>query len=165
MRFVQGRPEQPARDVIERAGLMRGEKPLAACRSGEGWLLGTRLALVAVGHDTVVRLPWERVDVGSWDAEQQVLTIKELGGRERTYPIEEPGRLLELLRERVTASVLLQRRVTIQGKRGYVVSARRAPGDGEVRWSVQYDDGIDPADPRVREMADASLAELAGELI
>ncbi len=48
-------------------------------------------------------------------------------------PIDEPGRLLELVRERVTASVVFQRHVAIDGRRGVRVIARRAPGTAAPR--------------------------------
>ena len=46
---------------------------------------------------------------------------------EHAFAIDEPGRLLELVRERVTASVVLQRHVPVDGRRGVRVIARRAP--------------------------------------
>ena len=65
--------------------------------------------------------------------------------------IADPGRLLQLVRERVTASVLLQRRVSLPGSRkGLMVVARRSPHrGGEISWAVEYDVGVDPADPAV----------------
>jgi hypothetical protein len=75
------------------------------------------------------------------------------------FTIEEPGRLLELVRERVTASVVLQRHVAITGGRGLRVIARRAPrGDQPVQWLYEYDRGIDPDDPDVRRIAEEALA-------
>ena len=60
----------------------------------------------------------------------------------------EPGRLLELVRERITASVVLQRHVPIAGKRGVrVIARRRAAGSRELSWLFEYDEGIDPDRP------------------
>jgi hypothetical protein len=72
---------------------------------------------------------------------------------------EEPRRLLELIRERVTASVVLQRHVPVEGKRGLRVVARRAPGRrGDLIWSVRYDEGVNPDDPEVQRLAADALA-------
>ncbi len=69
-----------------------------------------------------------------------------------------PGLLLELVRERVTASVVLQRHVPIDGRRGVRVIARRAPrGDQPVVWIYEYDEGVDPADPVVQRAAEEAL--------
>ena len=78
-----------------------------------------------------------------------------------TATLTDPGRLLELVRERVTASVVLQRHVTLGRRRGLRVIARRAPsGAGAVQWVYEYDEGVDPDDPEVRAAADEAL-ELA----
>jgi hypothetical protein len=79
--------------------------------------------------------------------------------------IAEPGRLLELVRERVTATVLLQRHVALEGTRGVRVIARRAPsGLREVAWLFEYDEGIDPEDPLVAHAADSALAAAREEV-
>ena len=75
-----------------------------------------------------------------------------------TATLEEPGRLLELVRERVTASVVLQRHVTVGGRRGLRVIARRAPaGTGRIQWVYEYDEGVDPDAPAVRAAARSAL--------
>ena len=59
--------------------------------------------------------------------------------------------MLELVRERVTASVVLQRHVAVSGRRGLRVIARRAPrGNAPVDWFFEYDAGVDPDDAEVR---------------
>jgi len=84
---------------------------------------------------------------------------------EHVLDVEEPGRLLELVRERVTASVVLQRHVPLEGRRGVRVIARRAPrGDRPVEWLYEYDEGIDPDDPAVRFEAERALAAARDEL-
>jgi hypothetical protein len=164
------RVEGPPAAVVDRAGLARGEKVLAATPSGDTWLLGTRLALVVVRPDLVDRIPWELVEKAGWDLDESVLQVSEVGrwGIERPvhrFPLEEPGRLLELVRERVTASVVMQRRVEVDGRRGLTVSARRSPTGGEVAWFVEYDEGVDPDDPVVADLAQVGLADAQAELI
>ena len=155
-------------DVLGRADLPRGDKVLAHTEAADGsWLLGTRDALVLVPGDAAtasVRLPWEQVETADWDRDEERLRVAEVGefGRPRRVHevrIADPGRLLELVRERVTASVLLQRRINLPGSRkGLMVVARRSPHrDGEVSWAVEYDAGVDPADPAVVEAAEAGL--------
>ena len=72
--------------------------------------------------------------------------------------------LLGLVRERVSASVVLQRRVPVSGKRGFLVFGRRPPRGGEVAWAFELDEGVDPDDPAVRETMDRALADAQGSL-
>ena len=45
------------------------------------------------------------------------------------------------------------------------VIARRAPrGDQPVRWIYEYDDGVDPDDPAVRQAAEEALAAARAEV-
>jgi hypothetical protein len=150
-----------------------GEKVLAWADSSSGAVVaGTRDALYIATPEARVqtRLPWEQVEAAAWDRDSSRLRVSEVGtwGEERvehSLVIEEPGQLLELVRERVTASVVLQRHVPLTGRRGLRVIARRAPrGDRPLTWFYEYDEGIDPADPSVRAAAEAALAAARDEV-
>ena len=144
-----------------------GEKVLAWTHTtdGEG-LAGTREALYLAG----TRLAWEDIEAADWDRDTELFRVVEVGrwGEPRVehqVAISEPRRLLELVRERVTASVLLVRHVPIDGRRGVRVIARRPPsGNRGLRWVYEYDEGIDPDDPDVRERAEAALAEARADV-
>lgn len=137
-----------------------GERLLAHAATADGPAGGTRDALYLPSGD---RLPWEQVEAAEWDHEASVLIVSEVGSwgeprREHRLEIAEPGRLLELVRERVTASVVLQRHVSLDGRRGLRVIARRAPGgDRALSWVYEYDEGVDPEDPAVRAAAEQAL--------
>jgi hypothetical protein len=149
----------------------RGERLLADAVAEGGHLGGTRDALYllrskgsgALGLEETVRIPWEEVQAADWDQDSSTLHVSEVGswGEERPdylFTLEEPGLLLQLVRERVTASVVLQRHVAINGRRGVRVIARRAPsGHHPVVWIYEYDEGVDPADPAVQAAAAEAL--------
>lgn len=144
--------------------LVSGESELARAESTAGPVVGTREALyvpTSVGH---VRVPWEQVESADWDSDGEALRVREVGSWGERRPvylltIADPGRLLELVRERVTATVVLQRHVAVEGSRGVRVIARRAPsGLREVTWLFEYDEGIDPDDPLVAHAAESALA-------
>ncbi|WP_141013564.1 hypothetical protein [Nocardioides sambongensis] len=79
--------------------------------------------------------------------------------------LDDAVRLLQLVRERVTATIVLQRHVTVRGRLGARVFARRSPhSTGPLAWFVEYDEGLDPADPTVREPVDAALAAARGDV-
>ena len=140
---------------------------LAWARATDGTLVaGTRDA-VYVGAS---RLPWEQVEAVDWDRDADLLRLSEVGtwGERRVQhalTFDHPRRLLQLVRERVTASIVLQRHVSVDGRRGVRVIARRAPkGNRPIAWFCEYDEGIDPADPVVREVAETALRVAREEL-
>jgi len=143
-----------------------GERLLAWTTTVDGIVIGgTRDALYLPE-----RLPWEQVEAADWDSESATFRVREVGswGRPRVeheFTFEEPGRLLQLVRERVTASVVLQRHVPIWGKRGVRVIARRAPGrHDDLSWVYEFDEGVDPDDPEVRRLAAEALVAAREEL-
>ena len=157
-----------------RVDVGRGERVLAWADSSVGVLAGTRDALylpVARGAEVEwTRLPWEQVEAADWDGEGEVLRVVEVGTwgearPEHTFAVADTGRLLELVRERVTSSVVLQRHVAISGKRGVRVIARRATrGNRPVRWYFEFDEGVDPSDPFVDQAAQEALAAAREEV-
>ena len=158
---MKGFAKRPGVDVSP------GERVLAWTEVTTGEVLaGTREALYLGG----TRLAWEDVEAADWDRETQVFRVVEVGTwgevrGEHRFVIGEPRRLLELVRERVTASVLLVRHVPLEGRRGLRVIARRSPaGDRGVRWLYEYDAGIDPGDPVVRLAAENALADARSEV-
>jgi hypothetical protein len=152
-------------------------RALAAAETTDGtWLVGTRAELVLItpaGGPTPVetRIPWERVEGADWDRQGSRLRITEVGryGEPRpsyvfTLPDVEPGSLLQLIRERVTASVVLQRGRLVSGKRGLKVIGRRSPDGGPISWMYEYDEGVDPDDPAVAEAAEALLQQARADV-
>jgi hypothetical protein len=144
-----------------------GERVLAVATAEDGTVLaGTRDAFYVVVEGETRRVAWEQVEAAHWDRDTDLFTLSEVGAWGEQRPVhavtlEEPGRLLELVRERVTASVVLQRHVSVDGRRGLRVIARRAPsGSGGVQWVYEYDEGVDPDDPTVRAAAREALATM-----
>lgn len=133
-----------------------------------GYVVGTRAALVWLG-EVEVEIPWEQIHSADWEREEDLLRVVELsefGTPQATYEftVESAGRLPELVRERVTASVVLQRAVSLGGAGTSRVIARRSPDGGEVHWMVEYAEGVDPSAPRVVERATDALAAARAEL-
>ncbi|MDP3892027.1 hypothetical protein [Nocardioides sp.] len=149
-----------------------GERVLAWTRDVEGAAIaGTRDACyLPSAEGATTRIPWEQVEAADWDADAGRLRISEVGEwgerrPEHSSELEDPGRFLELVRERVTASVVLVRHVPLRRNRGVRVIARRAPvGDAALHWVYEFDEGIDPDDPEVRRRAEQALASARDEV-
>lgn len=163
MRGRWGRRSRPAIQVEP------GERVLAWGDTTDGAVVaGSREAFYLADQSgrVSVRLPWEQVEAADWDRDASVLRVVEVGtwGEQREVhrvPLDDPRDLLQLVRERVTASIVLQRHVPVTDRRGLRVVARRSPvvGDTPVSWFFEYDDGVDPDDPAVRAAATTALAQ------
>ncbi|MDT0203308.1 hypothetical protein [Nocardioides sp. AE5] len=147
-----------------------GEKALAGAVTEDGQaVIGTRDALHLALAQGTTRLGWEEIERADWDAETGLLTVVGVGtwGEQKPHfelALPEPGQLLELVRERVTASVVLQRHFRITDTLGGKVIARRAPrGDEPIHWFHEFDAGVDPDDPDVRRLAAQALARAREE--
>jgi hypothetical protein len=152
-----------------------GERSLAWATDTSGrWYVGTDRALYLPDTDGHRRLRWEQVERADWQHDSDVLTVLEIGdeatdGTRTSIEVAEPGRLLELIQERVTKSVVLTSYTPIEGRQGVSVVARRSPtGRGPITWSYVLSRGLDPADPRVVDLvalaqkkAEQELGELA----
>ncbi|MGH3423228.1 MAG: hypothetical protein ACRDO8_00785 [Nocardioidaceae bacterium] len=161
------------REVQDELPLAAGERVLAGAReTGGRWHAGSDAALYVATDDGYQRLPWETVEWAAWERESNELTVVEVADygeqqARRVLTIEEPGRFLELVRERVTASVLLRRPVPVPGrhKRWVTVVARRSPTrTGDVTYSFVLDRGLDPEDRSVRDAARTGLVHVRDEL-
>lgn len=167
---IFARPDRAPEAVVEAARLARGEKVLAFAQDGDHWLLGTRLALVIFEPGSPpVRLGWESIQAADWVQDESTLTVSEVGefGRPRAsyaFTLENPVLLLQLVRERVTASVVLQRGYLVKGKTGFKVIGRRSPDGGPISWMHEYDAGIDPGDPGVIRAAAEALARARADV-
>lgn len=140
---------------------------LASATTLDGVLVaGTRTRL-HVGERAVW---WDEVQSADWDSDAEVLRVTEVGSWGEVRPshelaLPEPGRLLELVRERITASVVVQRHVPLREGAGVFVIARRRLGTDEpLRWVYEFQEGIDPDDPEVRRAAAAALAAARADL-
>jgi hypothetical protein len=147
-----------------------GERALAAAAADDGatWLVGTRDRLHAMGDETQT-WSWEQVLRADWDEETRQLEVVPVGDfgapdDRRSYTLNDAADLLTLVRERVSASVVLQRRVQVSGRRGFRVFARRPPRGGPVTWAFELDPGVDPAEPVVRAAMDEALAQAQAAL-
>jgi hypothetical protein len=164
--------------------LPRGQKLLAYATTHKGeWLLGTRDYLVVArpeamvdepdrrvsGAGTAELIPWQAVERADWDNQTDRLRLVQVAEYGEPMPlhsfaVDDPTLLLQLIRERVTASVVLVRRFDVEGRRGLSVVARRPPSGGEITWAYELDEGVDPADPVVRTAMERALAAAQDEL-
>ena len=122
------------------------------------------------GGEHYRRVPWASIDRADWNDTDQELRITELAGFGQPMPrsvgrLRGADRLLQLVRERVTASVVVVRTVPLQGRLGVRVVARRDPDrSGELTWSAVLDAKLDATDPAVIDAAQQALERVRAEV-
>ena len=148
---------------------------MAWATTPDGFAIGLPGAL-SIGSESVesgpvwTHLGWHRIEHGGWDVATRRLSwrtyVGEGGGAGERGGVEltAPGRLPELFRERVAASIVLERFVPLTGDRGVVITARRDLADGtEIDWHTTLTRGLTWVTPGVRETVDSLVAELRTE--
>jgi hypothetical protein len=108
---------------------------------------------------------WAQVRRASWEAASGTLAVAWVSSRQLT-PLEltAPGRLPEVVHERVRSSLLLAQEVTAPGGRSVWVALRRA-ADGAAVTQVVPSPGVRLDDPEVLEQvrrAEEALRDEAG---
>lgn len=107
---------------------------------------------------------WHEIERGGWDAETRRLTWSGYDGEPDGVALVEPGRLPELFRERVAASIAVEKFVALVGERGVVITARRDLGSpGAITWHSSLTRGLTWERDGVREAVDGAVAELRTE--
>ena len=113
------------------------------------------------------RIPWDRVVKAGWaDPVLELLVQPEPGGPSSVLrlQLDDPGEIPVVVRERVTASIVVQEHVDLVGQQGARLVARRDCDTGALRWSVVFDAGLDPRDPDLRARANQALRDLRAQL-
>lgn len=139
--------------------------PLAAARSLTGWcvLLPDVLAEEDTGQWRLAG--WHTIEQGGWNDQNRELRWEETSGRRGSIIMDDPQRVPEVFRERVQASIVVQKHIQIEGTReGGVVSARRdlAHPDQPLSWRTWRGRGT-PDDDHTRAILEAAMAELKAD--
>ncbi len=147
----------------------RSARILAWARMPDGYCIGSPALLSYGGDDGWQHVGWHEIQRGGWNAELGELSWTEVAepdeiARRRTIPLTEPGRLPELFRERVAATIAVERFVPIAGERGVIVTARRDLGrDGSISWHSSLTRGLTWQTEGVRDTAERAVEELRTE--
>jgi hypothetical protein len=160
---------RPRDEVLRALGVPAGARVIAAGTAlnvNDGprrRVVATLIGLHVTGWDEPLR--WDHIESASWDEPVLDLVINtDQGSRLEQLRLDRAGELPAAVRDRVTASVITSERVEVAEGRFATFAARRRSDDGDIRWTVVFDSGLDPNDPDLRAAADATLYELRQSL-
>lgn len=126
-------------------------------------LLPDRLAIRRAEGWQVVA--WVDVQRGGWNSERMALYWELVDGTKGEIRLTEPGQVPVAFAERVRASIVLSRQITLRGGLGTVLlTGRRAPGSSDpIVWQAEGIGRLDLGDPRVQSQVMTLVGELRTE--
>ncbi|HYP44581.1 MAG TPA: hypothetical protein VEQ66_05225 [Propionibacteriaceae bacterium] len=141
---------------------------LAWASTPEGFAVASPsvLSYSAAGEagDDWVHLGWHEIERGGWDADSSRLGWVRYGGERGGVELREPGRLPEVFRERVAASIVLEDSVAILGRQVLVVARRDlAEGDQPITWHSTLGRGLSWRTEGVQAAVDEAVARVRTE--
>ena len=151
--------------------LDRGERVLAAAAlPGPGpagvvrYAVATGLALHVPVSEGFERIRYESILKVRWEQDSFTLVlVRPEPAGQLNVPLADPGYLPETVRERVQSTIVYSQHVALNGARGVLLSARRAPGAAQARWTMAFDAGLDATDPSLRARAAQALDEVRAQ--
>ena len=144
--------------------LSRTPRVLAWAGEGDELAVGSPTVLSTGGVSGWRHVGWHEIERGGWNDELRRLSWVQLDGRRGEVELAEPGRLPELFRERVEATIVVRQFVPLAGDRGVTISARRPLGaGGPLVWHTSLTRGLTWQTAGVREAVDDALAETRAE--
>lgn len=107
------------------------------------------------------------MDLVLWDDERHTLTLTRAGPGESLLVVLRLPRsvpLVELARERVTATTMARAPLLSAGRVCGWLTARRPPGSDQVRWVLALRDATAAGDPALRSCVSGAIAALEADL-
>ena len=148
----------------------RAARILAWARTSTGYCIASPAILSYRDDETGWKhIGWHEIERGSWNAELHKLSwvLNAAPGQpspRSSLELVEPGRLPELFRERISASIAIERFVPLVGERGVTITARRDLGaGGSVAWHSTLTRGLSWETDGVRAAVDQAMEELRTE--
>jgi hypothetical protein len=165
-RLVRRRRPLPP-DAAKALGITNGDRVLAwslLAGGGAAAALVDGVRIVSPRGKLIAR-DWLEVDHAAWDQESGMLAVWWIGSRQTTplEIIEDEGRLPEVIRERVQASVVLSTSVSLPGGRTGRVALRKST-DGSLVTQHVLPPGVHADAPDVAPRLAKAAASLRSEV-
>ncbi len=110
---------------------------------------------------------WHQIEHGSFAADDRRLSWTTYTSGSGDVVLPEPGRVPEVFKERVAASIAVEEFVPLDAaddrRTGVTVSGRRdlsRPDDAGISWHASLPAGVSPQTPGLEQLAEAAVARL-----
>jgi hypothetical protein len=149
----------------ELVALLGASRPLASGVSREGAVFAFAATLAYDLDGQWHPVPWQHVERGGWNSETQQLSWTTVDGEAVQLELTEPGRLPQVFKERVNASIACSVTVPLSSTRTAVISARRDPAApaSALVWRVAPGKGTTADDVADDPQVALELARLRAE--
>ena len=152
-------PGRPARILAWTHAIDTGPEP--------GVVVLSPAALSVRTEDAWHHVGWHEIERGGWNVETAQLRWQTYSGKRAAVGLPDPARVPAVFQERVRASIVFERFVpaTPGSDRGVIINGRRdlAETPSAIVWHTTLTRGVTWRTPGIRELADATLAEVRHE--
>jgi hypothetical protein len=142
---------------------------LAWATSPTGFCIASPATFSYGSENAWKHIGWHEIERGGWNAELRQLnwvlyTAPGEAPARGSLELTEPGRMPELFRERVLATIAVEKFVPLSGERGVTVTARRDLGPGGVvSWHGTLTRGLSWQTQGVAAAVDQAMEEVRAE--
>lgn len=131
----------------------------------KGVCIGSPSALSYTDENGWTHFGWHQIVRGGWDSKTRRLAWELDDGTLGSIDVVEPGRLPELFRERVAASIMVEKFVPIVGSRGVMINGRRdlSEVDTPIHWHTTLTRGLSWQDEAVSAAVEDAVRAVRSE--
>ena len=143
----------------------RQVRVLAWGRSPTGHAIASPSVLSFDDETGWTHLGWHEIERGGWEESSSRLAWTRYGGEPVFLELTEAGRLPEVFRERVAASIVLERFVPIRNNRGVLIVGRRdlSQADAQITWNSTLGRGLTWQGEGVQDAVEAAISQVRTE--
>jgi hypothetical protein len=147
----------------------RPARILAWATTSRGFCIASLATLSYGDEEDWKHVGWHEIERGAWNAELRKLTWSLHAAPGEPSPrgsleLVEPGRVPELFRERIVATIAIEKFVPLVGERGVTITARRdLGGTGAVAWHSTLTHGLNWQTAGVRAAVDQAMEQVRTE--
>jgi hypothetical protein len=147
----------------------RPSRILAWAKTSTGYCIASPTSLSYGDETGWTHVGWYEIERGSWNAELDRLSWVLHAAPGKPSPrgsleLVQPGRLPDLFRERILASIAVERFVPLVGERGVTITARRdLGGSGTVVWHSTLTRGLSWQTDGIPAAVDQAIEQVKAE--
>lgn len=142
---------------------------LAWATTPRGFCIASPATLSYGDEEDWKHVGWHEIERGAWNAELRKLTWSLHAAPGKPSPrgsleLVEPGRVPALFRERILATIAIEKFVPLVGERGVTITARRdLGGTGTIAWHSTLTRGLNWQTAGVRAAVDQAMEQVRTE--